>query len=193
MIKLLTVSLLMLGFMMIAPNLSAQASCVPYGSPNGVGPVVGGFNYVANGSPSGADCWSMYNAWFTPTAMNCSTYTSNAFEFSYAGDVEQLIAIPATDTNINYYQLSYILDFQDPYHDPAFDQINVQVWDQTTNSVLASDHYDGSQADLFCVHRDLPLITGNKAGHQIYIRFQGSAASDSVHVRIADVGFWGNP
>jgi hypothetical protein len=85
----------------------------------------------------------------------------------------------------------YFLDFQDPNHDPAWNVLQVQVWDYTTNTLLASDSYDGSQPNLSCVRRQLPGVSGNRAGHTIGVQISGSRGYTTTHIGVYNIQFWG--
>ena len=196
MARISVVLLLGVAFLVLAPVASAQ-SCDPPSTPI-AGPMGNGIDYIANGDPDGTtNCWSVFNATVGLGSMTCGFYpqwNSNNFEFNYGGDVIQGISVPATSphTTFTSYSLVYFADFQDPSHDPSFNQLNVQVYDNTTHTVLASDHYDGSQPDLYCARREVPLYTGNLAGHSISVQFMGSRVSDTTHIRVGIVQLWGS-
>jgi hypothetical protein len=126
--------------------------------------------------------------------MLCGFYpqwTSNNFEFNYGGEVDQGLVIP-TSATYNYYSFVYFIDFQNPNHAYAWDlQLNIEIWDQTTSTVLLTDHYDASQSDLSCARREISGFTGSLAGHSILVRIMGSRGDDTSHIRVGIVQFWG--
>ena len=175
---------LALGLIVLVPSLFGQ--CQPAGAFTGVGPAYPNFDYVANGTPNSATCWSVTNA--TVGVASCG---SNAFEFNYGGNVTQSFTIPTADTSFNTYQLEYTLDFQDPNHDGQWDGLTAQVWDRTANTLLESDSYNGSQPDLSCSRRILANVSGNRAGHTIEIEITGTRAYTNTHVGVSYIKFWG--
>jgi len=184
--KLIRNTVLALSVMVLAPCLSAQ-TCQPAGSSN-LGPSIPNFDYVSNGTPNSANCWSIMNTTVGSAVTSCG---SNAFEFNYGGSISQSITIPTTDTTFNRYQMSYILDFQDPNHDGTWNVLGVQVKDYTTNTVLESDSYSGSQPNLSCIRRDLTVVSGNLAGHSIGIQISGSRGYTNTHIGVGNIQFWG--
>src|SRR5437016_930912 len=154
-------------FLVLIPNASAQTpDCPPSGSGGITGPSVSWFDYIANGWPDGTThCWTPNNAIASqdmPCAFVGGNYTD--FEFNYGGEIDQQFVIPTTSphTSFTYYGFSYLLNFENPNHEYPWDlQLNIQVWDSTTGSVLISDHYDASQPDVTCGRRDPTGFYGN--------------------------------
>ncbi len=181
-----TITLLLgLAFAVFAP--SAFSQCEPAGwSP--LAPVPS-YDYIANGLPSGSDCWGLTNASYVTGTTACG-WTSSAFEFSYGGSLAQTVTIPSSDTN-NHFALNYLLDFEDPHHVSYWDSISVYVYDATTNTYLSGDSYNGGMPDLDCSRRALATYNGSLAGHTLSIYFTGSSAFSDTHVRVRMINFWG--
>lgn len=186
MTKLIITSVLAFACLMLAPNAFGQ-SCAPAGAYPGGGPP--SFDYIANGLPAGPDCWGLDRATFVTGTTDCG-WTSNAFDFDYAGSMGQSFTVPANDHR-THYALSYLLDFEDPHHDAAWNNIWIYVFDATTNTQLASDYYNGAMPDLFCMQRSI-TYTGDLAGHNIGVHFGGSKGYSDTHVRVRFVSFWGS-
>ena len=183
-------------FLLLASWSSAHAQeCQPYGNPT-VGPSIDTFNFIANGVPDGTSaCWSVNNVTIGQGTMVCGFYpqwTSNNFEFNYGGSVDQEFVIPTSRT-YNYYGFVYFIDFQNPNHAYAWDlQLNMEILDRTTGTVLLTDHYDASQPDLSCVRREISGFTGSLAGHSILVHITGTRSDDASHIRVGIVQFWGS-
>jgi hypothetical protein len=127
--------------------------------------------------------------------MPCGFFGNDpGFEFNYGGEIDQQYTIPATSphTSFTYYGFSYFLNFENPDHEYPWDlQLNIQVVDQTTNTVLISDHYDASQPDVTCSRRDPTGYYGNLAGHVILVRIMGNRGFSSSHIRVNNISFSG--
>jgi hypothetical protein len=206
--RYITISLLVLCFVVVMPNLYGQ-TCAPAGIYH-VGPVSNAFNFVANPNPDSFNCWSHSgNVAFLTGLTSCSTNvtftqsTNNAFEFGpalgtgpgggpIANSFTQSIVIPSSDTRTNF-QLSYFLDFDDP-NDDLSNTFFVNVLDSTTNTFLyKSGTYNGSMPDLLCARRSSPAMTfpGTLAGHTITLIFKGIQADSNTHIRVFGFAFDG--
>ncbi len=179
--KFAAVVLLGLVAVLVVPSarpVHAQ-TCSPRGDING-GPG-GAYDWIANGGPSNNSCWNPVNTSFVTGTTTCG-WTSNAWEFSYSGEISQSFTIPSGWT-ATHFGISYLLDFEDPTHNPAWSQFEMTVRDTNTGAVLASDSYLGSNPDLYCSYRS-KLWTGNLAGHTLQVLFRGTPAGSSTHIRV---------
>ena len=113
-------------------------------------------------------------------------WTSNVYEFAYAGQISQTVTIPSGMTGTSF-SLSYLLDFDDPNNDGAWNQFSASVYDQTTGTYLGSgDFFSGLSGDLACSNRGWSW-TGSLAGHTLQVLFSGSKAYPNTHIRIRNI------
>jgi hypothetical protein len=144
------------------------------------------YNHIANGGPSTDDCWAPYHAVFS-TDYVCGS-TVRAYQFGNAGSISQSITIPANFSAPNF-DFAYESDFVDPHDDGANNSLSVTVRDTTTNTVLATDFYNGNSADVYCRSRVLSF-SGNLAGHTLAVLFSGSTGYSDTIIRVRFVALW---
>ncbi|HEV2704983.1 MAG TPA: hypothetical protein VGV59_03605 [Pyrinomonadaceae bacterium] len=144
------------------------------------------YDWIANGSPSDNSCWTRINATVV-TATTCG-FTAPAWEFAYGGSISQRFTIPSDMTSTNF-NIQYKLDFDDPHNDPWWNSFQMQVYDETTNTVLATDAFYGDMGDLYCASRSKSW-TGNLAGHTIRVRFKGSVGYAETHIRVRSIALF---
>lgn len=138
------------------------------------------YDWIANGTPLDSSCWGHTNASVVSTTA-CG-WTSNAWEFYYAGTISQFFTIPS-DWHQPNFGIQYLLDFDDPNNDGVWNKFSMEVKDLNTGAVLASDAFNGSMGDLYCSSRSKSW-SQDLAGHQIQVRFKGSRAYQSTFIRI---------
>lgn len=148
------------------------------------------YSWIANGSPADTSCWNPSNVSVQPTTT-CG-WSSNAFEFYYAGGISQTFTIPNTEDGAKpNFGLSYLLDFIDPNDDAAWNKFEMYVDDLTTGATLAYDSFNGSLGDLYCSYRSVSW-SQNLAGHQIRIRFKGSRGYNNTFIRVRNISLFQN-
>jgi len=186
----LVMSISMILFFVIAPNAFSQ-TCVPAGAAGGIGGAGTSFDFISNGTPSTDSCWNEQNVNFVANTTDCG-WASNAFEFpvTFSAGLSQSFTIPANDQR-THFQLAYLMDFEDPNHDAAWDKVYISVWDNTSSQLLLTDSYNGSQASVSCTSRSTATFNGSLAGHTISLQFQGSNAYSNTHIRFRFIQFWG--
>jgi hypothetical protein len=179
---------LVLGFLAaaLAPG-KIEAACTPRGEVL-IGPGGQYYDHIANGAPTVNDCWSLDPARTTFVSDSSCGYTANAYQFGYAGSLSQTVTIPSDMTQTRW-SFEYALDFDDPNNDPAWNRISVTVKDLTTNTILASDSYNGGNPDVLCSVRWKPF-TGNLAGHQIRVSFSGSSAYPNTKIKVRKIALY---
>lgn len=163
-------------------------TCSPHGYVV-IGPDRGSYDWIANGEPTDSSCWSTsYGAASVVTGSTCGS-PMKAWEFTaWNTDLEQAFTIPTTMT-ASHFGIEYLLDFDDPNNDGAWNQFSMTVTDSTTGAQLASERYFGTYADLYCSNRE-SLWTGNLAGHTIVVRFVGSRSYPDTHIRIRGIALF---
>ena len=167
------------------PSFTGTGACAPHGSVNLFIP---NYDWIANGTPLSTDCWSPgYGDTFVTGVTTCG-WSSNAIEFGYAGHISQEFTIPAGWTDPNF-SVSFLLDFDDPNNDGAWNRYSLAVTDLTTGATLASEYFSGSSGDLYCSRR-AKSWTGNLAGHTISVEINGSKAYTNTHIRVSNIALF---
>lgn len=148
------------------------------------------YDWIANGEPSSSSCWA-YSRTATSfvTGTTACGWASNAWEFGYGGHISQSFTIPSDMTQPGF-AIQYLLDFDDP-NDSPWNRFTMEVVDLTTGVQLASDYFIGNMGDLYCSYRSQSW-TQNLAGHTIQVRFTGSRAYQSTHIRVRQIGLYQN-
>ena len=171
---------------------SSAQDCHP-NSPN-YGPLSTGAQYISNGDPDGTtNCWTPWNV--SPSSTTCEVYPqwiATTFQFDSSATLDQGFTVPATDT-FNYFSFTYFLDFENRSQSSAWDlQLDVEIRDQTTGTVLMTDHYDASQPSLICARRDLPGYFGSLSGHSINVHLTGNRTFTNDRLHVFGIQLYGN-
>ena len=158
--------------------------CPPLGQPL-IGPLPP-YDHIANGNPSYDSCWTKWAATFTTDYDSCGNWR-NFWEFGYGGSLTQTLTIPS-DHHITTLRFSYLLDFDDPHHDAAWNQFSSRVTDTTAGRILGGESRNGSSPSLYCSNRRLTLTSPvDLAGHTIQVRFTGSKGYSDTHIRVRQI------
>lgn len=182
--KLSLIALLVLMVFAAAPT--AFATCAPAGIGTG-GPYSTSYDHIANGAPNRDECWNPFKAFYTTTAPSPWGFI-NAYEFNYAGSINQSFVVPPTMTATRW-QLRWTLYFDDPNNNAAWNRFSVEVRNMTTNAILATYTFDGGQGDQNWVTHSKDF-NGNFAGQTIRVRFKGSKGYPDTTIRVMGVTLW---
>lgn len=140
------------------------------------------YDWIANGLPTNSSCWNFTPGRAAVVQTTTCGETLNAWEFYYAGSVNQTFTIP-NDWSYPTFNIQYVVDFIDPNDDPAWNRFEMEVWDQTTGIKLAYDNFNGGMGDLYCSNRSKSW-SQNLAGHTILVRFKGSRGYSNTFIRV---------
>jgi hypothetical protein len=146
------------------------------------------YYWIANGAPADSSCWSHDPARAAVVSTTTCGWTSNAWQFYYGGTISQSFTIPTTMTGQNF-SMSYLVDFDDPNNNGAWNKFSMYVQDTTTGAILASDYFDGSMGDLTCAYRS-KFWNANLAGHTIQVIFSGTRGFSNTNIRVRQIGLW---
>jgi hypothetical protein len=183
-------ALLLTPISLTVTGVEAQ-TCSPAGESRDFGPSRWNYNWIANGVPLSDSCWAhSYRASFVTGTTECGPFTppTNAWEFYYGGDITQSFTISGVNMHAPVFRLAYEVDFDDP-NNSGWNRFTMDVRDQTTGAVLASDNFIGYMGDLFCARREY-MWTGDLAGHTLLVRFTGSRAYNNTHIRVRNISLF---
>jgi hypothetical protein len=163
---------------LVAGSASAQSCTPPW--PIIIGPGVGGYEWIGNGTlANGTSCWTITGNVSLVATPGCTYEAAQAFDTHYGARISQQFTVPSNMTQ-THWSLTYLLTMQDPHNDGFWNRLKARVYDVTTGQNLASQTYWGDDPDITCSLRTLNF-TGNLANHTIQVIFSdGSSYSDTV-------------
>lgn len=175
--------LCVLASLVVAPG--AFAVCTAAGIWTG-GPHSSAYDHIANGGPNRNECWNPFNAFYTNAMTACGSV--NTYEFNYGGSINQTFVIPTSQTGTSW-EFRWLMDFDDPNNDAAWNRFSAEVVHVNTGKVLAWYTFNGGQGDQSCNTHSI-FFTGNYTGQTLRVRFTGSKAYANTHIRAYAVSLW---